>query len=222
MSALSTPGGGGTTAQSKPTSGKQKYQKLDINSLYCASRNENSEPSSVKSQLSRKHGMQSLGKVPSARRPPANLPSLKTETGQDPNTNSISAVATTVSTTSTCTSQTTSTTSNSSVVAGTGPGGWVALPPPSSPHFRTEFPSLEAAAQPSHRSSEHATPQPQLRPQTEGSWTCGGTAGVRQEAASSAAAGPASAPASQQSPACLPRSILPSFMKGSSGGGLVW
>lgn len=47
--------------------------------------NENSEPSSVKSQLSRKHGMQSLGKVPSARRPPANLPSLKTETGQDPN-----------------------------------------------------------------------------------------------------------------------------------------
>lgn len=38
MSALSTPGGGGTTAQSKPTSGKQKYQKLDINSLYCVNR----------------------------------------------------------------------------------------------------------------------------------------------------------------------------------------
>lgn len=38
MSALSTPGGGGTTAQSKPASGKQKYQKLDINSLYCANR----------------------------------------------------------------------------------------------------------------------------------------------------------------------------------------
>lgn len=38
MSALSTPGGGGTTAQTKPTSGKQKYQKLDINSLYCANR----------------------------------------------------------------------------------------------------------------------------------------------------------------------------------------
>lgn len=49
-------------------------------------KNENLEPSSVKSQLSRKHGMQSLGKVPSTRRPPANLPSLKTETGQDPNT----------------------------------------------------------------------------------------------------------------------------------------
>lgn len=38
MSALSTPSGGGTTAQSKPASGKQKYQKLDINSLYCANR----------------------------------------------------------------------------------------------------------------------------------------------------------------------------------------
>lgn len=60
-----------------------------------------------------------------------------------------------------------STTSNSSVVAGTGAGGWVALPPPSSPHFRTEFPSLEAAAQPSHRSAEHAAPQPQLRPQSK-------------------------------------------------------
>ena len=32
-----------------------------------------------KSTLPRKHGMQSLGKVPSARRPPANLPSLKSE-----------------------------------------------------------------------------------------------------------------------------------------------
>lgn len=58
-------------------------------------------------------------------------------------------------------------TSNSGVVAGTGPGGWVPLPPPLSPHFRTEFPSLEAAAQPSHRSSDHSTPQPQLRPQSE-------------------------------------------------------
>lgn len=48
--------------------------------------NESSEPSSVKSQLSRKHGMQLLGKVRSALRPPVNLPSLKTETGQDPNT----------------------------------------------------------------------------------------------------------------------------------------
>lgn len=33
-----------------------------------------------KSAVPRKHGMQSLGKVPSARRPPANLPSLRSET----------------------------------------------------------------------------------------------------------------------------------------------
>lgn len=33
-----------------------------------------------KSTVPRKHGMQSLGKVPSARRPPANLPSLRSET----------------------------------------------------------------------------------------------------------------------------------------------
>lgn len=57
---------------------------IEANNFTILFQNENSEPSSVKSQLSRKHGMQSLGKVPSARRP-ANLPSLKTETGQDPN-----------------------------------------------------------------------------------------------------------------------------------------
>lgn len=34
--------------------------------------------------MPRKHGMQSLGKVPSARRPPANLPSLKAETTSSP------------------------------------------------------------------------------------------------------------------------------------------
>ncbi|XP_047515176.1 protein PRRC2B-like isoform X1 [Pieris napi] len=211
MSALSTPGGGGNTAQSKPTSGKQKYQKLDINSLYCANRNENSEPSSVKSQLSRKHGMQSLGKVPSARRPPANLPSLKTETGQDPSANSVTSVSTTVTTPPTCTSQTTTI---SSVGAGAGTasaGGWVSLPPPSSPHFRTEFPSLEAAAQPSHRSTEHSASQLQLRPQTEGSWTCGGAG----------AAGNGGAPAAQPQPTPAYRAIVPSFlMKGSPGSGL--
>lgn len=43
------------------------------------------EPHQQKSTLPRKHGMQSLGKVPSARRPPANLPSLKSEhSGNDP------------------------------------------------------------------------------------------------------------------------------------------
>lgn len=61
-----------------------KKSNLSIR-CHCLFQNESSEPSSVKSQLSRKHGMQILGKVPSARRPPANLPSLKTETGQDSN-----------------------------------------------------------------------------------------------------------------------------------------
>lgn len=38
------------------------------------------EQQQQKSTVPRKHGMQSLGKVPSARRPPANLPSLRSET----------------------------------------------------------------------------------------------------------------------------------------------
>lgn len=63
-------------------------KKIVINAIkliFLNFQNESSEPSLAKSQLSRKHGMQILGKVPSARRPPANLPSLRTETGLDPN-----------------------------------------------------------------------------------------------------------------------------------------
>lgn len=59
---------------------KPKFSALDINYLYRTSRGESLEPSQQKSTVPRKHGMQSLGKVPSARRPPANLPSLKAET----------------------------------------------------------------------------------------------------------------------------------------------
>ncbi|XP_063244599.1 protein PRRC2C isoform X4 [Bacillus rossius redtenbacheri] len=67
---------------SKGEKGKSKFQSLDINSLY---RGESLEPQQLKHTLLRKHGMQSLGKVPSARRPPANLPSLKSEhSGNDP------------------------------------------------------------------------------------------------------------------------------------------
>uniref|UniRef100_A0A0N7Z9M7 Putative splicing factor n=1 Tax=Rhodnius neglectus TaxID=72488 RepID=A0A0N7Z9M7_9HEMI len=71
---------------SKGEKGKSKFQSLDINSLYNkTSRGESSEPHTQKSTVPRKHGMQSLGKVPSARRPPANLPSLKSEhSGNDP------------------------------------------------------------------------------------------------------------------------------------------
>ncbi|XP_066254537.1 protein PRRC2C isoform X1 [Euwallacea similis] len=65
---------------SKGEKSKPKFQSLDINSLYKISRGENTEKPAQKSSSSYiKHGMQSLGKVPNARRAPANLPSLKSE-----------------------------------------------------------------------------------------------------------------------------------------------
>ncbi|CAH1975680.1 unnamed protein product [Acanthoscelides obtectus] len=65
---------------SKGEKTKQKFQSLDINSLYRVSRGENLEKTQQKSSSTYiKHGMQSLGKVPNARRAPANLPSLKAE-----------------------------------------------------------------------------------------------------------------------------------------------
>ncbi|XP_065157791.1 protein PRRC2C-like isoform X2 [Atheta coriaria] len=64
---------------SKGEKEKAKYQVLDINKLYRVSLGESSENKQQKSTLSQKHGMQSLGKVPNTRRPPANLPSLKSE-----------------------------------------------------------------------------------------------------------------------------------------------
>ncbi|XP_046670382.1 protein PRRC2C isoform X5 [Homalodisca vitripennis] len=69
----------------KGEKGKSKFQSLDINNLYRASRGESLETHQHKNTSSRRHGMQSLGKVPSARRAPANLPSLKSEySGNDP------------------------------------------------------------------------------------------------------------------------------------------
>ncbi|XP_044757986.1 putative uncharacterized protein DDB_G0282133 isoform X2 [Coccinella septempunctata] len=59
--------------------GKPKFQSLDINRIYKSSRGESSEKTQQKSTIQYKHGMQILGKVPNARRPPANLPSLKSE-----------------------------------------------------------------------------------------------------------------------------------------------
>ncbi|CAH1184606.1 unnamed protein product [Phyllotreta striolata] len=65
---------------SKGEKTKPKFQSLDINSLYRVSRGENLEKQQQKSSsVYIKHGMQSLGKVPNARRAPANLPSLKSE-----------------------------------------------------------------------------------------------------------------------------------------------
>ena len=55
---------------------KSKFQSLNINNLYqgAASRPQSKGPP-------QKHGLQSLGKVPTARRAPANLPSVKSEKG---------------------------------------------------------------------------------------------------------------------------------------------
>ena len=55
---------------------KSKFQSLNINNLYQGAA---SKPQSK--GLPQKHGLQSLGKVPTARRAPANLPSVKSEKG---------------------------------------------------------------------------------------------------------------------------------------------
>lgn len=75
---------------------------------------ESLEQHQQKNTLPRKHGMQSLGKVPSARRPPANLPSLKSEhSSNDPAVSLVpsggSGWATTKESTTTTTATTTTT-----------------------------------------------------------------------------------------------------------------
>ncbi|XP_011689602.1 PREDICTED: protein PRRC2C isoform X9 [Wasmannia auropunctata] len=96
---------------SKGEKGKSKFQSLDINSLYRVSRGESLEPHQQKNTLPRKHGMQSLGKVPSARRPPANLPSLKSETSSsDPAVSLVPSGGSGWATTKDSTSSTTTTT----------------------------------------------------------------------------------------------------------------
>ncbi|EFX84212.1 hypothetical protein DAPPUDRAFT_47148, partial [Daphnia pulex] len=62
----------------KGEKGKAKYAALNINNLY---KGNSIEPQAK--TVAPKHGMQSLGKVPSARRAPqpVNLPSLKSESG---------------------------------------------------------------------------------------------------------------------------------------------
>lgn len=55
---------------------KSKFQSLNINTLYQGAANK-----ATSKNLPQKHGLQSLGKVPTARRAPANLPSVKSEKG---------------------------------------------------------------------------------------------------------------------------------------------
>ncbi|CAG2170186.1 unnamed protein product [Oppiella nova] len=61
---------------------KQKYQSLNINNLYKGKSLE-----TTKTSVAPKHGLQTLGKVGAGRRmpPPANLPSLKSQTTTTPN-----------------------------------------------------------------------------------------------------------------------------------------
>ncbi|XP_015113837.1 protein PRRC2C isoform X3 [Diachasma alloeum] len=99
---------------SKGEKGKSKFQSLDINSLYRVSRGESLEQHQQKSTLPRKHGMQSLGKVPSARRPPANLPSLKSEySSSDPAVSLVPSGGSGWATTKEPASSTTTTSTNS-------------------------------------------------------------------------------------------------------------
>ena len=61
-------------ASSNKTEKSKKFQSLNINNLYQGSTNK-----PLQRSVPQKHGLQSLGKVPTARRAPANLPSLKAE-----------------------------------------------------------------------------------------------------------------------------------------------
>lgn len=70
MSAAST----AVVASSSKAEKSKKFQSLNINNLYQGSTNKPLQRSAPQ-----KHGLQSLGKVPTARRAPANLPSLKAE-----------------------------------------------------------------------------------------------------------------------------------------------
>ncbi|KAI4472377.1 hypothetical protein M0802_016885 [Mischocyttarus mexicanus] len=139
---------------SKGEKGKSKFQSLDINNLYRVSRGESLEQHQQKNTLPRKHGMQTLGRVPSARRPPANLPSLKSETSSsDPAVSLVpsggsgwattkdsgtSSTNTTVSTTATTDSTTTNLSPVQCVTGQTAPASIHPLlpgPPPSgTPH----------------------------------------------------------------------------------------
>jgi len=65
----------------------KKFQSLNINNIY-----QGSALKPLQKNIPQKHGLQSLGKVPTARRAPANLPSLKAEhSGNDPTINLVPA-----------------------------------------------------------------------------------------------------------------------------------
>lgn len=190
MSAL-----GGTKGE---RNAKPKFAALDINKLYITSRGESLEPSTQKSAVPRKHGMQSLGKVPSARRAPANLPSLKAEVsnptdqagswGNEQNSNTVEGQ---------------SSSSNSNYPLSNNSSGTTAAPHSNSQNQAplksssgstwntNEFPSLDGTGSSGmnvnkmqqHQNHYPGTPQMNLRPQTDAaSWIQQQGAGARGSA----------------------------------------
>ena len=75
-------------------SAKSKFQSLNINNIYQVTLvscrhfkvftiSQGAANKSTSKNLPAKHGLQSLGKVPAARRAPVNLPSEKSEKGEN-------------------------------------------------------------------------------------------------------------------------------------------
>ena len=103
-----------STASSSKAEKSKKFQSLNINNLYQGSTNK-----PLQRSVPQKQGLQSLGKVPTARRAPANLPSLKAENYS----NDGGAVSSPNGGTSGCTGQGAVVMGNVGGGAGTGGGG---------------------------------------------------------------------------------------------------
>lgn len=188
----------------------KKFQSLNINTLYqvvdqsvidllCLANVRSFQGSTSKPQQRSappKHGLQSLGKIPTARRAPANLPSLKAETTGGLSEDSVPAAAVAAATPSSSSAAAAAASAAALTSTATVPSGedgkegksWHPEKKSSflhqrSPLFGQEFPSLKkgAPAAPPEVSAEAPSdtrygPGPSLRPQTSGNWMFGGGA----------------------------------------------
>uniref|UniRef100_A0A3P8RZ69 Proline-rich coiled-coil 2A n=1 Tax=Amphiprion percula TaxID=161767 RepID=A0A3P8RZ69_AMPPE len=167
----------GQTAKGKE--GKTKYASLNLFDTYKGKSLETQKP-----VVPPRHGLQSLGKVASARRmpPPANLPSLKAENkGNDPNVSLVPKDGTGWASKQEpdAVEDSQQSWAQASVTHGTqGDGGKGSNLP--SPFSREEFPTLQAAGDQDKAGKEQGTadqwygPGPSLRPQNVTSWRDGG------------------------------------------------